>query len=90
MENPAQSAYTVEELFTLKPHVITVANKHQISPTKTSPINQMNAVFELQTANPGFWGKNKSYMIAAGFIVVGGLLLYWYVKNQRNKKDEQE
>ena len=90
MLNPAQSAYTVEELFMLKPDAITVANNRQISLVKTSSINQLNAVYELQTANPGFWNKNKPYMIAAGFIVVGGLLLYWYVKNQKNKKEAQE
>ena len=88
MENPSQSTYTPEELFTLKPETIKITEAKPIMPVALVLQGAPAAVPETAFQKGGFWSKNKAFLIS-GSIILGCVCLFIYSEKQKKKKQRQ-
>ena len=73
MENPPQSSYTVEQLFSLKPEIISPPVSKQQSADVSKVFNNGSNLVQSGTSVPGFWTVNKIYF----FIRTIRFFIFW-------------
>ena len=90
MENPSQSAYAPEELFTLKPQDIEIKIAKPELPIATGVEYPIVISPESPIAKAGFWNSYKWYIIGGGIILLGTATVFIYRAHQKRKKNEQK
>ena len=86
MENPSQSTYAPEELFTLKPDIIEKSIAKTEMPVATILENPATIAPIRSLNKPKFWSKYKWFIIG-GVVLIGGVSFFIYRTNQKKKKN---
>ncbi len=88
MENPKQTTYAPEELFTLKPLPFKTFEAKPATPSLSVTDEIPTFGVPSKINNSSYWDKSKWYVIG-GAVMIGCISLVIYIEGQNSKKKGQ-